>query len=366
MSQDVPISDAPARRSASTKRLVRSAWLSCGLCAGVISLLEVEHRLGVQHFLGWPFFLLFALMIGAIVACLVSAAGNTIHRRRDGPMSFWVLVGLAPIGVWGAVAFYGFATWKDRYVPNNFLMNLARRAGATFMEAEAAWTYPNRRTSPRFVMFYRDLADPDAEAAAMERHIEEMETILARPTRVRIHWVRGALLGVGGLSLYGLALGSPYGRDTEGLGPTDRHEAAHAFMAGLVPPDSDAPTVLGEGWAQAVAFGWLARRPDPGVLANDLLRLRQESGCPPLADFFGRAWYHKDRGLIYEIGPHLVRHLIDRYGPEKFVRLYSTIRPGRADAAFRDIYGTSLASIERAIFAEADEAMRPDRAGPDH
>lgn len=364
MSQDVAIPDVPARGSASTKRLALSSVLACASCAGVVLLLEVEHRLGVQHFFGWPFFLLFALMIAATVACMVFAYRDAAHRRRGRP-SPWLVVGLVPIGFWAAAGFYGAASWDRRHVPNNLLMNMARRAGATVMEAEAAWAYPNRRASRRFVMFYRELADPDADAAAMERHIEGMEAILGRPPRGHIHWVRGKLLGVGGLSLYGLALGSPSGPGAEGFGQTDRHEAAHAFLTGLVAPDSDPPTVLSEGWAQAVAFGWLTRRPEPAALAADLLKLRDAAGCPPLADFFGPGWYHQDRGLVYGIGPHLVRHLVDRYGAEKFVRLYATIRPGEAEAAFRDIYGISLDSIERSIFAEAGGAVRPERAGQD-
>jgi hypothetical protein len=192
----------------------------------------------------------------------------------------------------------------------------------------------------------------------MERHLEELETVLGRPMRSRIHWIRGNLLGVGGLSLYGLALGSSEGSRGPVLSHTDRHEAGHAFMSQTLPVDADVPTVLTEGWAQAVALGWLARSPDPSAVALDLLSVRQSPGCPSMAELFGPAWYHKDQGIVYEIGPHLVRHLIHHYGPEKFIKLYTTIRPGNAAAVFRQVYGTDPSSIERAINDEADEALR--------
>ena len=79
-----------------------------------------------------------------------------------------------------------------------------------------------------------------------------------------------------------------------------------------MPPDVDPPTLLSEGWAEAVAHDGPA--PHPIALVRGPLP-------PPgtmLATLMGPGHYHQDSGLVYPVGWALVQFLLDRYGHEKF------------------------------------------------
>jgi hypothetical protein len=331
-----------------------------GACAAVVGLLEIEHRLGVQHFRYTPFLLLMGLMGAGCGMAVVLVVGNLARGREPNRSVAWALLGLLPAGLWMAVGVLGLANWTVRYVPNDLMMNLGRRAGASLMEFEAAWMYPRRIASPRLVMAYRDLGTPAADVAAMERYLAGVERLLERPLRSRIHWVRGNAIGVGRLSTYGVSLGS----DTSDPAQTwvDRHELAHAVLAQFVPPAADLPTVLSEGWAQAQSYGWLTPT-DPDdrahLDADALAEVRQLRHAPDfrhLHTLFGPDWYHQDSGPVYEYGAILVRYLVRHHGINKFLKLCATIRPDRVDETFRAVYGTSLAALERNLYAEAEAA----------
>jgi hypothetical protein len=296
----------------------------------------------------------------------VLAAGNFARGREPNRSVAWALLGLLPAWLWMAVAVLGLANWTERYVPNNLMMNLGRRAGASLMEFEAAWMYPRRIASPRLVMAYRNLGTPAGDIAAMERYLAGLERLLGRPLWSRILWVRGDAIGVGRLSTYGVSLGS----DTSDPAQTwvDRHELAHAVLAQFVPPDADVPTILNEGWAQVQMYGWLTPPSDPDdrarLDAEALAEVRQLRHAPDfrrLRTLFGPDWYHQDSGPVYEYGTILVRYLIRHYGINKFLRLCATIRPDRVDEAFRAVYGTGLAAIERGLYAEAEAAGKAPR-----
>ncbi len=158
------------------------------------------------------------------------------------------------------------------------------------------------------------------------------------------------------MSVYGLALGSggdpastlrwgtlPKGAELE-LQSLDRHEAGHAVMSQWMPPGADPPTLLSEGWAEAVARDGPAPHP---------LDLSYGTLPPPgrvLGTLMGPDHYYQDSGLVYPVGHALVRFLLERYGHEKFFELYRTVRPDNVARRFTDVYGTDLQSVEREMF----------------
>lgn len=339
--------------------LPRAALPACVACAGAVGLLTVQHWAGAQHFRPLPFMILIVLMIVASAVAVLPALANPLRWRVARVSPWGVAVALLPVGLWAAVAVHGLRSWGVRYVPNDPLMNLAKRAGASLMEAEAAWIYPYRLEGRRVVMFHRGVSHPGDDVALMDAYLGGLEDLLGKPLKAPIHWVRGTVLGgMDGLSVYGLAIGSAVSEmdpssgipgGARRLGSLDRHEAAHAVLAGLLPPSADLPTILNEGWAEACGYGWLGPDPvDEAILRDDYRRLVDPGNTPPtLAALFGPDWYHQDSGPVYPHGGHLVRHLVARYGAEAFLDLATTIRPGTVEATFRRVYGQDLLAIER-------------------
>jgi hypothetical protein len=330
-------------------------WLAIAYlaCAAIVAMLTIEHHLGVQHFWPVPFLFLLAVMaVSGFAALAIGAKRFLLGPSRLGGLLL-IVAALGPAAFWAFVGYTGFGNWADRRVPNSFFMNLAKRSGASLMEAEAAWLYPHLTRGPRVVMFHKGVAYPDEDVARMEEYLDELEAKFGRKVESPIHWVRGKLLGRGGLSLYGLALGSDESQvdkagdsSTVRLSYFDRHEAAHAVMSQWIRPTDEPPTLLSEGWAEANAapsiqdaafqISFIDRLPPPGEV---------------LATLLNDEWYHLDRGLVYPCGRLLVVHLINARGGPKMLELVRTIRPDDPAKAFVEVYGVPLAEIEREAWA---------------
>lgn len=364
-----PALSTPNTRPARLRQLGAAALVAWCSCALAVVALDIQHARGVQHFQPFAFLMPLAAQAGAIVVAAGIGAWNLIFRRRPGVSVLLAALAMSSGLLWVAVAAYGLSNWKVRNTPNNFLMNLARRGGASLMEAQAAWSFPFRDESEHLVMFHDGVTDPEGDLSEMEAHVRHLETLLGGPLREPIHWVRGPLLGQSGCSVYGLAVWAPQAGDDGDIqvDPVDRHEVAHAAIAQFLPPDADPPTILSEGWAQAHQNGWLGPRLlRESEIWADYRSIGDSWGeIPPLPDLFGPDWYHQDSGPVYPVGAHLVRYLINRHGPAKFLELCSTIRPRDVDGAFQRVYGTTLADLEAALEAASrDPAQPPVPAAP--
>lgn len=350
-------------------RLPFMACVSTACCGAQVLLLTVEHRAGVLHFHYVPFVGLGILVFLAASASVVLALADLVRGRRAFRSLAWAALAISPALLWCAVAFTGIQNWRARYVPKTFLMNLALRAGASLMEAEADWRYPQRIPSRRVVMYYFDLSRPHRDVVQMERHLQSLEKLMGRRLREPVHWVRGSLLRHARLSTYGLALGS-FGDGVSmgnGIHPAldalDRHEAAHAAINQWIPPDADPPTLLMEGWAEAVARGWLSESGKSHEAAHELLALRQSPNYISIKELLSSSWYHRDQGPVYTVGAHAARFLVDRAGAPKFLELYVSIRPHNVEEVLRRVYRLDSASLERELFRESDELTASDDAG---
>ena len=232
------------------------------------------------------------------------------------------------------------------------------------MEAELALVYRHRSEGRRLTMYHQGVECPESDLELMEAYLEELEQRTGRKVEVPIYWVRGKLLGMGMLSMYGLALGSTNSwsvvkdgkplvmlTNSAALGEfaLDRHEVAHAVMAQWQPASAEPPTILSEGWANYC--GWDFFSGDPFLLqsmvdADALLRAGQV-----LSTLFGPDWYHQDSGPVYLVGQCLVGLLIERHGFARFFELYATIAPDKMEETFMRIYGISLAALEKEFWA---------------
>lgn len=353
---------APPPPAPPSPALSAAAMLACIFAAALLMLLEFQRRQGAQHYQGELCLVALAAMVGSSLTAVGLAGANLARRRAVARSLLGAVVALAPLGFWALVGAYGQRCWSVRHVPNNSLMNLVKGLGASLMEAQAAWLYPDRVERGRFVMFHRGLPNAESEAGRMTGYLDDLEDLIGEPPRQRIHWVRGRLLGQGGLSLYGLALGSAEAPNLSappmplyGLGTIDRHEVAHAYLTGLLPPDADVPTVLSEGWAEAAARGWiqLGGGGGPDEDRRGLFDDQADPALPRLPELLGPAWYHEDHGAVYRFGPYLVRYLVVRDGFPKFRELCARIRPETVDAVFQEIYGATPAMIEQELIRDS-------------
>jgi hypothetical protein len=120
----------------------------------------------------------------------------------------------------------------------------------------------------------------------------------------------------------------------------DTHELVHAYLF----PTGYPPRVLVEGVAVALSCTSAAYAQKPAETWDQLA-----------GDMFSAG----DTVTVYQDGAWLVGYLLDQFGPQPFMTLYATA-PGNADAAtldaaFRSVYGQSLADI----WAAALEDLQP-------
>jgi hypothetical protein len=128
----------------------------------------------------------------------------------------------------------------------------------------------------------------------------------------------------------------PSVRSTTGL---DTHELVHAYLAGTGNP----PPILVEGVAVVLS-----------CTADSYATPKPTQTWAELATV---AFSASDTVTVYSTGAWLVGYLLDAYGPEPFLTLYSTL-PRTADAAAMDaavqkIYGQSLSAIWTAALGES-------------
>jgi len=133
--------------------------------------------------------------------------------------------------------------------------------------------------------------------------------------------------------------------------PVLKHELAHVFassfgdrlfgvafhwvwLGGFVPMPSFNPGLI-EG--VAVAADWRPGRLTPHQKAAVLLRL---GWAPPLSSVMGYAFFGSAAVRSYAMAGSFCRFLIDRYGVERFERLYGT------GGAFHRVYGVSFAKLD--------------------
>ena len=317
------------------------ASLVVGATAFVVTWAFIRWR--VLHPNPWPTVVLFIAQVTAAAVGFLSGSWRAVRGPRRLAAASLAFASLVPLALWGLIGLYAWGQWRQRLVPNDLPMDLAKMAGSSLIRLEASVEYPNRLETGRLVMFYDKLGQPSGDAEAMDRHLARMEGMLGGPLRSKVYWVRGRLarLDLGSLSVHGIALGSgespaDWGTD----GGLDRHELAHAALDQYRPHDADPPYFLHEGWAESQSGV------GPVVLARRALEQRSSAPSLGIREMVGADWYHHDAGPVYPLGGAFVDFLIRRDGVGKFLRLYNGSREGRFGAVVREVYGTDLDALE--------------------
>ena len=342
--------DDPPRSLGPVRWARRGSVASLALGAASFALIGGLLRGQALHPNPWPGVALFVATTVATVVGLGCGAWGVVRGPRRVRAAAWGLAGLIPCVLWGGIGLYARAMWDQRLVPNNPAMNLAKMAGAMGIRLEASVAYPHRVETDRLVMRYDRLDDPRSDAEAMDRHLARLEAMLGRPLRGKVDWVRGRLprLGLGHLSLHGIALGSDASpADKETGGTLDRHELAHAALDQYRRPEADPPFLLHEGWAESQSGV------GPVVLARRALEQRAANPPSRLKDLLTPDWYHRDDGPVYPLGGAFVDFLIRTFGAESFLKFYNACSPDAYDSACRDIYGADLDALDARFWDDA-------------
>jgi hypothetical protein len=332
-------------------RLALLVW-ACWLCLLLLLGGQLVGRVWHPDFL--PVTAMLVLMLAAGLALLIGAGWRLARGPNRRQALSRLLLGLAPMLFLSSLIVYGVSMVSGGQTPLNLGTKLLATMAESILDLVARFQYPQRTYGAKLVMSSApmDSALARAQVTAMDRHVRGLEARLGRTFSGRIHWVRGPLWGKQ-FGLNGLCSGSLPGEmhpDAEGLTWLDRHEMAHCVMFAFAPLVSfEPPTVLIEGWAQA----------NMGTAPIDLsVRAWSEAergNAPLLRDLTGPEWYASHHRTVYDQGAPLVQFLLETFGPDRFLELYSTCRQASFSADCQRVLGKSLDQLE------ADFRMAIDR-----
>ncbi len=322
---------------------------------GALALLLGQFRFQVLHPHPAPLIL---LIVSLVVSTGLSVLGGTWGIIK-GPLRIatacWTAGAVLPFLLMTSTGAYALLQFRERRVPNDLPMNLAKTAAASFARAEISTRYAHRHETKRLVMFYNVLDRPQEDAEAMDSHLAALEKKLGGTLRAKVYWVRGDshLMSAGGPDLVGLSFaGIAFGtsaspRDWNRDGSLDRHELAHAAIDEFRDSDADPPFLLHEGWA--VARSGVGSE----ILAIHALETREENPRITVRSLLEPDEYHRIQAEDYPLGGAFVDFLIRKHGVSRFLQLYQRARPATFDATCRDLFGSGLDSLEDAFWKDA-------------
>ncbi|MFO0887745.1 MAG: hypothetical protein U0790_01220 [Isosphaeraceae bacterium] len=339
-------------------RLASAAWLGWLL---LLALMYGMLRLEVWHPSPWIMMAPLVVLVAASLGTLVMTGRRLVSGPRRAPALAALLLGLAPAWFLAAHFLYGLEVGYGRRVELNLPLKMLVPFGEAVLDVLARVPYPQRTRGERVVMISAPMPEDAArrQVAAMDRHISAAEGRLGVIGGRRAYWVRGPLLGLQGKAIRAFCLGSPAGEtpaNPDELVPVDRHEVAHVVIGQFGTADSEPPALLVEGWAEANS----GSNPEALVFRAEYQRSlgRGES----LSDLVGPAWYGRHEWPVYFHGAVLVNHLLDRFGPGRFLELYTTCRRASFAEDCRRILGVSLDELDRTYLG----TERPDGRPADH
>jgi hypothetical protein len=300
------------------------------------------------------FLLVTVLLVGHLLADML-LIGTSVWHIACGPnktwAAAWLLIGIAPFFLTAGHFLHGLRGGAPLTYANKVLIPLSE----SLMDLESRFRYPMRTVGAKVVMISPPVEDAAAQVAAMDEHVRQLEMRLGRQIEQRIYWVRGSLLGKQGVALVGLALGtSPQetAPDKQELDPLDRHEVAHCVVHMLCPLSSQPPCLLLEGWAEANSGHndqWLA----------DRVWMAREMGLVPALSTltgYSETSSRSNTALYLEGGP-LVNYLLQRFGSEEFLQLYTESRQTTFAADCQRILGMEVADLDTACWGYVEELV---------
>ena len=334
---------------------VWAAWLGLIALLGSMLVCLVWH----PHFglvTGW-----LVVLVGTWLSLIFVAGWRVSLGPARARALGWLLIGSAPVWFLASHIFFGLRAGHERnqQVEYNLALKLLFPLAESVMDFEARFRYPVRTVGSKVVMISPPIDRAAARVAAMDRHVEGIETRLGRGMVGRVHWARGPLFGMESKAIFGLCMGSRPGtakEDAEGLAEVDRHEVAHCVASSFCPFTAEPAALLSEGWAEA-NMGH-----DPTDLDARLWDWREQGRSGTLTVMLGPKWYGRHEWPVYIHGAPLVNYLLRQYGPDRFLQLYTTSRPGSIDADCRRVLGVGLDQLDREFWSDMEQRVGPEPA----
>jgi hypothetical protein len=299
------------------------------------------------------------LLLAAGLGLVITATVRLIRGPGRDRALVGLLVGTAPLWFLVGHILMAMRPAFNRHVPPGWPSKILWPLARPVADLEARWFYPERTQGKWVTMVGAQAKDARALVAAMDRHVEASLARLDQSATWPIVWYRGPLFGVQGRAVYDMAIGSEVGqqqRGADGLTDLDRHEIAHCVITQNYTAGSDPPRILIEGWAQA----------NQGTPAEELARAawddREKGRSLTLRQLVAPDWYWYSGPAAYNQGAPLVNYLLRVYGPEEFLKLYTTCQQATFEADCRATLGIGLDELDAAYWADTEQIVR--RAGP--
>ena len=304
---------------------------------------------------------LLALLLASFVGLVVAATVRLIRGPRRDMALASLLVGTMPLWIVVGHVLLAMRPAFNRHVPPEWPSKVLLTPGRSLADLQARWFYPERTPGKRVTMVG---ARPRTPAPRWPRWTGTSKPCWPASIGER----RGRSSGVGGRSsawgrcaIYDMAIGSEFGqfeRDADGLSNLDRHEVAHCVITRNFTASSDPPRVLIEGWAQA----------NQGTPAEELARTawndRENGRSLTLRQLVAPDWYWYSGPAAYNLGAPLVNYILRVYGPERFLKLYTTCQQATFEADCRATLGIGLDELDAACWADTEQIVR--RRWPAH
>jgi hypothetical protein len=342
------------RANVTLRRLAISVWL------GWVALYVLLTALLACRMWRPPLLVIIPPLLFVILAALgVMVVGLCSLIRapdRAGALA-WLLIGTAPLWLSGAHFLYGLdalGSREDRVEP---VTHILAPLGGALMDLEASVRYRQRTAGEKVAMLSSPATSARDQVAAMDWHVRRLEARLGGRRTWPITWVRGPLLRQDAKACFDIAIGTPPGRDPvdrEGLCALDRHEVAHCVITSFRSPWNEPPALLVEGWAEANSGV------KPADLARRALEARDRGEVYALTTLCGPEWYGRHWWPVYVQGGPLVNFLLERFGPERFLRLYTTSRRATIAADVRRVLGMTLEALDAAYWADIERRVPPE------
>ena len=299
------------------------------------------------------------LMLAGGLGLVIGATLRLIRGPRRDRALAGLLVGTAPFWFLAGHILMAMRPAFDRHVPPGWPSRVFSPLGRPLLDLEARWYYPERTRGKWVTMVGAAAEDARSQVAAMDRHVEASMARLGQSTTWPIVWYRGSLFGLQPCAVNDMAIGSEVGqvrRGADGLTRSDRHEVAHCVINRNCTGRSDPPRVLMEGWAEA-------NQGTPAEEQADSAWDDHENGRSlTLRRLVAPDWYWYSGPEAYKQGAPLVNYLLRVYGPERFLKLYTTCQQATFEADCCATLGIGLDELDAAFWADTEQIAR--RAGP--
>ncbi len=323
------------------------------------------YRWQVQHPSHWPVTLLIlgmAVAVGAQTLGVIRSFRSRDRRARWTMLSAWLGMLALLFAQWWMIS-YVLDVTSTRQIPDNLAVRWCASIGSALGDLEKCLRYRHRYVGQRVEMYSdRPISNAWSLVSLADAHLASIENELGSPMPVRVHWIRGTLLGRNNYQFLGLAMSNldiEEGSGAVRFTNLDRHELAHFAIHGRSTAEPMPPFVLVEGWAQAKSG--MSRE----KLVRDAWQARYELSMTWQLDrLIEPSFYERDDGPVYSIGGALVEHLLRRYGPHKFRDLYLNARQPTFASQFEKAYGKTLAEVETQLWQEIEDLMRDSPLRP--